>query len=136
MCAAIGAAYGTAKSGTAISMIALVRPQLVMKSIIPVVMAGIVGIYGLVIAVLIANSVDSPAKGYTLYRGLTHLSGGLATGLSGLAAGYAIGIAGYYGVIGVSKQPKLFVGMILVLIFAEVLGLYGLIVGLMLSTKA
>ena len=30
---------------------------------------------------------------------------------------------------------RLFVGMILILIFAEVLGLYGLIVALILSTK-
>lgn len=31
--------------------------------------------------------------------------------------------------------PQLFVGMILILIFAEVLGLYGLIVALILNTK-
>merc|ERR1712029_1334968 len=35
---AMGAAYGTAKSGTGIA--AMMRPELIMKSIIPVVMAG------------------------------------------------------------------------------------------------
>ena len=35
-----------------------------------------------------------------------------------------------------AAQPKLFVGMVLILIFAEALGLYGLIVGLILSAKA
>jgi V-type H+-transporting ATPase 16kDa proteolipid subunit len=34
------------------------------------------------------------------------------------------------------QQPRLFVGMILILIFAEVLGLYGLIVALILNTRA
>lgn len=34
------------------------RPELVMKSIIPVVMAGIVAIYGLVVAVLIAQGCE------------------------------------------------------------------------------
>ena len=33
----------------------VMKPDLVMKSIIPVVMAGVLGIYGLIIAVIIAN---------------------------------------------------------------------------------
>lgn len=37
---AIGAAYGTAKSGFGISSIAMKKPGLIMKSIVPVVMAG------------------------------------------------------------------------------------------------
>lgn len=41
-------------------------------------------------------------------------------GLSGLAAGVAIGIVGDAGVRATAQQPKLFVGMILILIFAEV----------------
>ena len=68
-------------------------------------------------------------------RGFVHLGAGLAVGLSGLAAGYAIGIVGDAGVRGTAQQPRLFVGMILILIFAEVLGLYGLIVAIYLYTK-
>lgn len=52
---AIGAAYGTAKSGVGISAMAVMRPDLIMKSVIPVVMAGIIGIYGLVVSVVIVN---------------------------------------------------------------------------------
>lgn len=55
--------------------------------------------------------------------------------MSGLAAGFAIGIVGDAGVRGTAQQPRLFVGTILILIFAKVLGLYGLIVALILSTK-
>ncbi len=33
----------------------VMRPELVMRSIIPVVMAGVIGIYGLIIAVIIAT---------------------------------------------------------------------------------
>ncbi|OTF75084.1 hypothetical protein BLA29_015241, partial [Euroglyphus maynei] len=64
------------------------------------------------------------------------MGSGLSVGFAGLAAGYAIGLVGDAGVRGTSQQPRLFVGMILVLIFAEVLGLYGLIVALVLTTKA
>ncbi len=56
--------------------------------------------------------------------------------LSGLAAGMAIGIVGDAGVRAVGQQEKLFVGMILILIFAEALGLYGLIVALILSQQS
>jgi F0F1-type ATP synthase membrane subunit c/vacuolar-type H+-ATPase subunit K len=67
-------------------------------------------------------------------RGFVHLGAGLSVGLSGLAAGYAVGIVGDAGVRGTAQQPRLFVGMILILIFAEVLGLYGLIVAIYLYT--
>lgn len=71
----------------------------------------------------------------SVFRSFLYLGAGLSVGLSGLAAGFAIGIVGDAGVRGTAQQPRLFVGMILILIFAEVLGLYGLIVALILSTK-
>ena len=50
---------------------AVARPDLIMKSIIPVVMAGIVAIYGLVVAALLANQsgpADVGDAGYTLHK--------------------------------------------------------------------
>ncbi len=63
------------------------------------------------------------------------MGAGLSVGLSGLGAGIAIGIVGDAGVRGSAQQPRLYVGMILILIFAEVLALYGLIVSLVMVTK-
>ncbi|KAG9304260.1 hypothetical protein G9A89_019822 [Geosiphon pyriformis] len=131
----VGAAYGTAKAGMGISGMGTFRPELIMKSLIPVVMAGIIAVYGLVISVLIAAAL-SPTDDYSLFAGFIHLGAGLAVGLSGLAAGYTIGIVGDSCVRGYAQQPRLFVTMVLILIFAEVLGLYGLIVALILNTKA
>ena len=62
----MGAAYGTAKSGCGISAMAVMRPEFIMKSVIPVVMAGIIAIYGLVVAVLIANNITG--DNYGLYK--------------------------------------------------------------------
>lgn len=129
----LGAAYGTAKSGSGIAAMAVMRPELVNQSIIPVVMAGIIAIYGLVVAAVISNNIRSPPD-YKLYNGFLHLGAGLSVGLSGLAAGFAIGVVGDAGVRGIAQQPRLFVGMILILIFAEVLGLYGLIIALILTS--
>jgi V-type H+-transporting ATPase proteolipid subunit len=116
----------------------VVYPQKVMRNIIPVVMAGVLGIYGLIVGVLLIGNVKMPVGGkavYTSFEGFAHLAAGLCCGLSALAAGVAIGFVGDAGVRGVGRQDKLYVGMILVLIFAEALGLYGLIVALILSQK-
>ncbi|KAK3327851.1 vacuolar ATP synthase 16 kDa proteolipid subunit [Cercophora scortea] len=130
----LGASYGTAKSGVGIAAMGVLRPDLIVKNIVPVIMAGIIGIYGLVVSVLISDGLKQ--DGYALYTGFIQLGAGLAVGLAGLAAGFAIGIVGDAGVRGTAQQPRLFVGMILILIFAEVLGLYGLIVALLMNSKA
>jgi F0F1-type ATP synthase membrane subunit c/vacuolar-type H+-ATPase subunit K len=71
----------------------------------------------------------------THVSGFLHLGCGLAVGLTGLAAGYCIGVVGDSGVRAYMQQSRIFVGMVLILIFGEVLGLYGLIVALLLNTK-
>ena len=138
-----GAAYGTAKSAVGICSMGVMRPELIMKSVIPVVMAGIIGIYGLVVAMVLRGAVcllfarafcffvfvvaktlclclQVESKDYTLKQGFSHLAAGLTCGLCGLGAGYAIGVVGDAGVRGTAQQPRLFVGMILILIFSEV----------------
>jgi len=165
----------------------VMNPGLVMRNIIPVVMAGVLGIYGLIVAVILQGSITKPDAGsggatkFSSFSGyargaarnqvfrlefrgarratafiqlmvprrasrdspfngeqnkLRYLSAGLCCGLSGLAAGMAIGVVGDAGVRAVGQQEKLFVGMILILIFAEALGLYGLIVALILSQQS
>merc|ERR1712212_1289308 len=111
----MGAAYGTAKSGVGIAAMAIMKPERIMKSVIPIIMAGIVAIYGVVVAVLISGRT----KNGNLMDDFVNLGAGLAVGLSGLSAGMAIGIVGDAGVRGTAQQPKLYVGMILILIFAE-----------------
>ena len=74
-----------------------------------------------------------------------HLAAGLSVGLAGVAAGYTIGVVGdavsrhceecldgsaqvliwTQGVRAYMQQSRVYVGMILILIFGEVLGLYG-----------
>merc|ERR1711935_940107 len=55
----LGAAYGTAKSGVGISSMGVMRPDMVMRSIIPVVMAGVLGFYGLITAVIINGKMSA-----------------------------------------------------------------------------
>ncbi|CEJ82849.1 Putative VMA-11 V-type ATPase subunit C` (VMA-11) [[Torrubiella] hemipterigena] len=133
----MGAAYGTAKSGIGIAGVGTFRPDLIMKCLIPVVMSGIIAVYSLVISVLIAEDLAAPSASgsYSLFAGFLHLGCGLTVGITGLAAGYCIGIVGDSGVRAFMQQSRIFVGMVLILIFGEVLGLYGLIVALLLNTR-
>ncbi|UKZ60903.1 uncharacterized protein TrAtP1_002173 [Trichoderma atroviride] len=124
----IGAAYGTVKSGIGIASVAAFRPDLIIRCLIPVVMSGIIAVYSLVIAVLIAQDIQPPSannEAYTLFASFMHFTCGLVVGLTGLAAGYCIGIVGDNGVRAYMKQSRVYIGMILILIFGEVLGLYG-----------
>ena len=126
----LGAAYGTAKSGVGICSMGVLKPDKIIKSVIPVIMAGILGIYGLIVAVILNQKITDP---YTYRSGYRHLASGLCCGLSSLGAGIAIGIGGDAGVRALGQTDKIFVGMMLILIFAEALGLYGLIVSLILG---
>ena len=127
----LGAAYGTYKSGVGICHLGILRPDKIIKSVIPVIMAGILGIYGLIVAVILNQRIEYGK--YTLKDGFKHLASGLVCGISCLGAGLSIGVAGDAGVRALGQEDKIFVGMMLILIFSEALGLYGLIVSLILS---
>ncbi|KAF9185263.1 H(+)-transporting V0 sector ATPase subunit c, partial [Haplosporangium sp. Z 767] len=103
-----GAAYGTAKSGVGLTSMGVLRPDLIMKGVVPIIMAGIIGIYGLVVAVLIGNGFSQVMS---LYAGFIQLGAGLSVGLAGMAAGFAVGIVGDAGVRASAQQPRLFTGM-------------------------
>lgn len=64
------------------------------------------------------------------------MGAGLSVGLCALASGMAIGLVGEAGVRGYAKQPKLFTGLVLMLIFAEVLGLYGILSAVLMHSAA
>lgn len=174
-----GSAWGTWRAGLGVCNMGIDHPAGIIKTIVPIVMAGVLGIYGLIVAVIIAQAVVPPNQGdatntYSSFNGYTHLAAGLCCGLSCLAAGGTIGLIGDVGVRGFgltaengckwywdpaamegagegdeggdsgAQMPmfnknaaenanKLYVGMLIMLIFSEALALYGLIVALILS---
>jgi len=85
----------------------VLKPELILKSIVPVIMAGILGVYGLIVGVILQGKIKP--TDYTYFQGYSHLASGLCCGLSSLvicavlidfmkAAGFAIGICGDAGV--------------------------------------
>mmetsp|Transcript_47046 Transcript_47046/g.123457 ORF Transcript_47046/g.123457 Transcript_47046/m.123457 type:complete len:189 (-) Transcript_47046:609-1175(-) len=146
----VGAAYGTGKSGQALSATGVKRPDLTFKNIIPVVMAGVLGIFGLIIAVVIGTNIIPMSQGagmtysdYSLYSGVAHLASGLTVGLCSMSCGICIGICGDAGIRSVAEAPrhkpahvtKVYVGMVLIQGCASALAMYGLIIALLMSIK-
>ncbi|CAH2051661.1 unnamed protein product [Thlaspi arvense] len=92
-----------------VALMGVMRPELVMKSIVPMVMAGVLGIYGLVISVIISTDINPKAKSHI--SRLVLLVVLLVSRLE-----WPLELAN-------AQQPKLFVEKILILIFAEALSL-------------
>ena len=53
-----GAAYGTAKSAIGIGNLGAVDQSKIFKALIPIIMAGILGIYGLIISILLSGKAS------------------------------------------------------------------------------
>ncbi|KAH0571073.1 V-type proton ATPase proteolipid subunit [Spironucleus salmonicida] len=138
----LGSAYGTAKAGKGVIISGIMKPSQAMKATLPVIMAGVLGIYGLIIAIVINSQIVKyeappyPVGAIPLLSSHAHLAAGISTGLAAFAAGIAIGISGSAGARANARNPKLFVVMLLILVFGEALALYGLILGLILCFKS
>lgn len=72
-----GAAYGTAKAGMGIGAMGVMHPQLVMRNIIPVVMAGVLGIYGLIVSVILLGSSESARPLVVVFASRVRCVGGI-----------------------------------------------------------
>ena len=131
----LGSAYGTAKAGVGVMSMGVQNTNLVMKATVPCIMAGIFGIYGLIVAVILSGNTpqQTTSSTFTYADGYRTFASGLACGLSSLGAGMAVGIVGDAGVRAFGQQERLYVGMLLILIFAEAIGLFGFIVALVLA---
>jgi V-type H+-transporting ATPase proteolipid subunit len=155
----VGAAAGTAKAGVGIMQAGIKSPEHIWRNLIPVVMAGVNGIYGLITSIVLVGAIRGPMDGgvnrYSLYTGAAHLTAGLCCGLSGLGSGFCIGIAGDAairagGTFDVESKralggrqgkgkgggsEKLFVSMVLIQVFAGNIALFGLIASIILSQQ-
>lgn len=59
----IGAAYGTAQAGLGLCRAGTRDPNMIIKGIIPVAMAGVRGIYGLVLSIIIMSGIHPDKAG-------------------------------------------------------------------------
>jgi len=73
-----GSAWGTWRAGLGVCHMGIDHPAGIIKNIVPIVMAGVLGIYGLIVSVIITQAVVPPNQDatnvYSSYNGYTHVS--------------------------------------------------------------
>ena len=89
-----GSAFGTAKAGTGMATGGLINPGPLTKLTLPVIMAGVLSIYGLITMLVINAKVNMYTEGEPLFIGYAHFAARICTGVASLSAGLSIGIAG------------------------------------------
>lgn len=73
-----GSAWGTWRAGLGVCAMGVDSPKNIIKNIVPIVMAGVLGIYGLIVAVIITQAISPPGgdkhNSYSQFNGYTHVS--------------------------------------------------------------
>eukprot|EP00644_Phytophthora_capsici_P002268 jgi/Phyca11/114678/e_gw1.27.91.1 len=139
----VGAAWGIFITGSSLLGAAVKAPRVRSKNLVSIIFCEANAIYGVIIAIILQskpglrNEGDEPISEQALYfAGYAVFGSGLAVGLTNLASGISVGIAGSSCVLADAQNASLYVTILIVEIFASALGIFGVIVGIILSNNA
>ncbi|GAA5880527.1 hypothetical protein JCM1840_003691 [Sporobolomyces johnsonii] len=137
-----GAGWGIWITGASILGGSVRTPRIRTKNLISIIFCEVVGIYGVITAIVFSSKLGASPTLETLYTarnyytGFSLFWGGLTTGMCNLLCGVAVGISGSNAALADAADPQLFVKILVIEVFSSILGLFGLIVGLLVSGKA
>ncbi|CCF51687.1 hypothetical protein NDA11_006424 [Ustilago hordei] len=140
----IGAGWGIFITGASILGAGVRAPRITTKNLVSIIFCEVVAIYGVIMAIVFSAKITGNLEGGTdgLWTPNNYLTGhvlfwgGLTVGMCNLCCGVAVGITGSNAAVADAADPQLFVKILIVEVFSSILGLFGLIVGLIMTGTA
>jgi len=160
----LGAAWGIFLTGSSLLGAAIKVPRIRSKNLISVIFCEALAIYGVIIAIISATKLDPKstyqswietvtgsggATGVSTYFGAggewdptimfasyAIFAAGITVGLANLFCGICVGVVGSSCAISDAQDARMFVKMLIIEIFGSALGLFGIIVGIIMSSNA